>query len=416
MVNIAQANREAVKRIQAAQPVLVGLMAAKDVVPGFADNLILHAGPPITWERMSGPMRGAIIGGLMYEGKAKTREEAEKLAASKDVRYAPWHEYSGVGPMAGVATPRMPVWIIENKTHGNRAYCTLNEGLGKVLRYGAYSQEVIDRLRWMEETLAEVLKATLKLKGEINLKNLIAQAMQMGDEVHNRNRAATSLLFRELAPALLDTDFSAADKKKVLQFIDSNDHFFLNLSMPAIKAILASAEWIEGSTIVTTMARNGTDFGIRVSGLKDQWFTAPANPVKGLYFPGFSDADANLDIGDSAITETGGLGGFSMATAPAIVKFVGGSASQALQITTRMYEITEAESESFKIPALDFRGSPTGINLLKVCELNILPQINTGIAHKDAGVGQVGAGLVFPPNKCFEDALEAFTSTYCPDA
>ncbi|MBF0409682.1 MAG: DUF1116 domain-containing protein [Candidatus Riflebacteria bacterium] len=414
-VNIETANIEAIKRIQSAQPVLTGIGIAQDVVPGMRKNLILHAGPPITWQRMSGPMRGAVMGALMYEGLAKDPADAEKVAASGEVKFEPWHEHSGVGPMAGVATSSMPVWIVENKTHGNKAYCTLNEGLGKVLRFGAFSPEVITHLKWMENVLAPLLKETLAKKGDVNLKSIIAQALQMGDEVHNRNRAGTSLLFRELAPCIIDTSFSVADKKRVLEFINSNDHFFLNLSMPAAKAILASAEWISGSTIVTTMARNGTDFGIRLSGLKDRWFTAPALKVSGLYFPGFSEEDANPDIGDSAITETCGLGAFSMASAPAIVKFVGGKATDSIEYTRRMYEITETESDHFQIPSLDFRGSPTGINLLKVCETGILPQINTGIAHKNPGIGQVGAGLVNPPVKCFEDALEAFVEAYCPE-
>ncbi len=413
-INVQAANKEAISRIQTAVPVLKGLGIAKDIVPGMKKNLILHAGPPITWDRMSGPMKGAVMGALIYEGFAKTPEEAEKVAASPEIEYAPWHEHNGVGPMAGVATASMPVWIVENKTHGNRAYCTLNEGLGKVLRYGAYSEEVIARLNWMRDVLGPVLRETLEIKGEINLKSMIAQALQMGDEVHNRNRAGTSLLFRELAPALLDTSASPSDKKRVLEFINGNDHFFLNLSMPAAKAILQSAEWIDGSTILTVMCRNGTDFGIRVAGLKDRWFTAPAQVVKGLLFPGFSESDCNPDIGDSAITETCGIGGFAMAAAPAIVKFVGGSASDALNYTQKMYEITEAESTTFQIPSLDFRGSPTGINLLKVCETGILPQINTGIAHKQPGIGQVGAGLVNPPMKCFEDALEAYVETYVP--
>ena len=412
MADLEKANKEAISRIQSSQPYLVGLSTAGETVPGMKKNMVLHSGPPITWERMCGPMRGAVAGALVYEGLAKNVEEAEKLAADGEIIFSPWHEHNGVGPMAGVATAKMPVWILKDKVHGNNTYCTLNEGLGKVLRYGANSAEVLDRLRWMENELAPILKETLLLKGEINLKMIIAQALQMGDEVHNRNRAGTSLLIRELAPAMIEVKADTKAKKKVLEFINGNDHFFLNLSMPAAKAITMAGEWIEGSSIVTTMCRNGTDFGIRVSGLKNQWFTGPAQIVKGLLFPGFTEKDCNPDIGDSAITETSGLGGFSMAAAPAIVKFVGGSAQDALNFTQKMYEITEAESETFQIPSLDFRGSPTGINLLKVCELGLLPQINTGIAHRMPGIGQVGAGLVNPPMKCFEDALEAFAEKY----
>ncbi len=409
---IEEANKKAVEIIMSGQPTLVGMAQAKDVVPGMKKNLILHAGPPIKWERMSGPLKGAVIGGLIYEGLAKNEEEAIELVRSGEIEFDPWHHHSGVGPMAGVATYSMPVFIVENKTHGVRAYCTMNEGLGKVLRYGAYSQEVIDRLKWMEEVLYPVLKEALEIKGEINLKNIIAQALQMGDECHNRNRAATSLFFREIAPAIIETSFSDKDKKKVLEFIDSNDHFFLNLSMPAMKATLLPAENIDKSTVVTVMARNGTDFGIRVSGLGEEWFVGPAQEVDGLFFPGYGPEDANPDIGDSTITETGGIGGFAMAAAPAIVKFVGGTVRDAIETTKKMYEITVSENETYKIPFLEFRGTPTGIDIFKVVEKGILPRINTGIAHKEPGIGQVGAGLTYPPMNIFVDALKKFVEKY----
>ena len=411
-VDIEKANNKVIEILLAGQPTLVGMAQAKDVVPGMEKKLILHAGPPIEWERMSGPLKGAVIGGLIYEGLAKDEKEAEELAKSGEIKFDPWHHHDGVGPMAGVATYSMPVFIIENKTYGVKAYCTMNEGLGKVLRYGAYSQEVIDRLKWMEEVLYPVLKEAIKLRGEINLKNIIAQALQMGDECHNRNRAATSLFFREIAPAIIETSFSDKDKKKVLEFIDSNDHFFLNLSMPAMKATLMPAEGVEGSTIVTAMARNGTDFGIRVAGLKGEWFVGPAQEVDGLFFPGFGPEDANPDIGDSTITETGGIGGFAMASAPAIVKFVGGTVKDAIETTKKMYEITDAENNTYKVPFLEFRGTPTGINILKVVEKGILPRINTGIAHKEPGIGQVGAGLTYPPMNIFIDALKRFVEKY----
>ncbi|MFA6670695.1 MAG: DUF1116 domain-containing protein [Bacillota bacterium] len=405
---IEAANKETVRIMMEGQPTLIGVGTALKDIPGMTPKTLLHAGPPITWDKMSGPLKGAIIGALIYEGLAKNEDKAAELAVSGEIEFAPCHHHSSVGPMAGVTSPSMPVWIIENKAYGNRAYCTLNEGLGKVLRYGAYSSEVIEMLRWMEGVLGPVIGETLRLHGPIDLKSMIAQALQMGDEGHNRNRAGTSLLIRELAPYMLQTKFDTVDKIDVLNFINSNDHFFLNLTMPACKATLDPAGGIEYSTIVTTMARNGTEFGIRVSGLGGRWFTGPSGIVKGLLFPGFTDKDANPDIGDSVITETTGIGGFAMAAAPVIVQFVGGSAGDALNFTQRMYEITEAENTVYRIPALNFRGTPTGIDIRKVVETGILPNINTGIAHKDAGVGQIGAGLVEPPAKCFEDALEAF--------
>ena len=414
-IDVEAANAEAVSRILKGKPTLIGVGKALDTVPGMTKTTVLHSGPPVTWERMCGPMRGAVIGGLIYEGLAKTREEAERLASSGSIRFDPCHHHDSVGPMAGVVTASMPVWIFENATFGNRAYCTFNEGLGKVLRYGAFSQEVIDRLRWIETELAPIMAKALAAHGPLDMKNIIAQVLQMGDEGHNRNRAGTSLIIREFAPYLVRLVATGEDPEKiakVLSFMHANDHFFLNLSMPASKCTVDAAKGIEGSTVIIGMARNGTDFGIRVSGLGDTWFTGPAGKVEGLYLPGYGPDDAALDIGDSVITETAGIGGFAMAAAPAIVQFVGGTPEDALAITRRMYEITLAENDVYRIPILDFRGTPTGIDLRKIVETGILPAINTGIAHKEPGIGMVGAGLVKPPENCFKDALAAFAARY----
>ncbi|MCL2698921.1 MAG: DUF1116 domain-containing protein [Defluviitaleaceae bacterium] len=409
---IDAANKEALDRINAAQPILIGIEPrAADILPGMTGDMLLHAGPPVTWERMAGPMRGAVIGALIFEGRAKTPGEAEALARSGKIKFSPCHEHNAVGPMAGVISPSMPVFVIENKTYKNRAYCTLNEGLGKVLRFGAYGDEVIERLRWMKDILAPGLKKAIELSGGIDLKALIAQALHMGDEVHNRNKAATSLFIRAILPYIVEADLPREEFSAIVTFIDSNDHFFLNLSMHSAKAALDAAEGIKNSAVVTVMARNGTDFGIKVSGLPGQWFTGPAGDINGLLFPGFTEADRNPDMGDSAITETCGLGGFSMAAAFAIVQFVGGAPADAVNYSKKMYEITVGESSAYSIPILDFRGSATGIDIRKVIETGILPQINTGIASKNAGVGQVGAGLVNPPWECFRDAVLAFAKT-----
>ncbi|NCA82400.1 MAG: DUF1116 domain-containing protein [Opitutae bacterium] len=404
---IEKANQKVMDILLAGTPKFVGLDLARNVVPGMSEDTILHAGPPITWDRMCGPMRGGVMAGLVYEGRASSIEEAEKLASSGKIHYAPCHEHGAVGPMAGIVTPSMPVMIIHNEKFGNFAYCTLNEGLGKVLRYGAFGEEVTKRLKWMENTLYPVLKAAVAHSGPIDLKNLIAQALHMGDEVHNRNRAGTSLLYRTLAPAIVATCDSQEDAIAVLNFINGNDHFFLNLSMPACKATLDAARNIKGSSIALVMARNGTDFGVQLAGTGDLWFTAPAEVPDALYFAGFTKDDANPDIGDSAITETGGLGGFAIAAAPAIVQFVGGAAADALRYTREMYEITAGESRMYQIPALDFRGTPTGIDVRKVVERNRVPVIDTGVAHKQAGVGQVGAGIVSAPMAPFAKAYDA---------
>lgn len=410
-LEIDAANARALARLLASRPHLVAIGVARDVVPGMADDLFLHAGPPVSWERMCGPMRGAVIGGLLYEGRAKDAAEAERLAASGVVRFEPCHHHDAVGPMAGLVTPSMPVFVIEDRggeRAGARTFCTLNEGLGKVLRYGAFSEEVVARLVFMRDELGPVLAEALALRGPIDLKHLMAQALQMGDEGHNRNRAGTSLLFRELAPAVVRATADRERAARVLDFVNGNDHFFLNLSMPMGKCLLKAAEGESLSSLVSVMARNGTDFGIQLASMPGRWFTGPALNVRGLYFPGRTEADANPDIGDSAITETAGFGGFAMAAAPAIVQFVGGSAEDALAATRAMRRITLGPNPGFAIPALGFSGSPTGIDLRLALERNLLPQINTGIAHREPGVGQVGAGLVTPPWEAFHAALEAF--------
>ncbi len=407
-IDIDAANEEVCRRIKAARPVLVGMGIARDVIPGMHRRMILHAGPPITWERMCGPQRGAVMGALIYEGLAQDEAEAERLAASGEIEFSPCHHHHAVGPMAGVVSPGMPVFIVENKAFGNRAFCTQNEGLGKVLRYGGMGPEVYRRLKWMETDLYPTLDRALQsLPDGIDLKSMLAQAIHMGDEGHNRNRAATSLFVRAIGPALARTNRDNEVLARVIEFIDGNDHFFLNLSMPAGKAALEPAEGVAGSSIVTVMARNGTDFGIKLASLPERWFTAPAGQVQGLYFPGFSEEDANPDIGDSTITETAGYGGFVMAAAPAITKFVGGTPQMALAVTQEMYEITFSEHEGFTIPALNFRGTPLGIDVRRVMETGILPRLNTGIAHKKPGVGMVGAGVLHAPEPCFRAAFEA---------
>ena len=405
---ITTANRKALEIIQNGQPTLIGLSTAAEAIPGMHKHLILHAGPPIKWSRMSGPLRGAVIGGLIYEGLASTPEEAMELASSGKIEFDPCHHHDAVGPMAGVVTASMPVWVVENLAYGNKAYCTINEGLGKVLRMGAFSEEVIVRLRWIEKTMYPILKEAMQIHGPLDLRNLIAQALQMGDECHNRNKATTSLFIREMMTSIMKTSATQEDKLAVLDFLNSNDHTALNLSMPACKAILEPVGQVKHSTIVYTMARNGTEFGIRVAAYKVVYSSAAI--IDGLYFPGFTMKDANPDIGDSCITETTGIGGFAMATAPAIVQFVGGTPADAVNYTTTMYEITTEEHQVYKMPAMNFRGTATGIDIRKVIETQILPVINTGIAHKDPGVGQVGAGVVRPPMACFEQALESYVN------
>ncbi len=412
-MDIDTANQTAVERMMSARPILKGVAAARDVIPGMKDNSLLHAGPPIEWARMSGPLRGALIGAMLFEGLAANETEAVVRAERGEVEFDACHHHGAVGPMAGVISASMKVYVIENVEHGNKSFSNLNEGYGKVLRYGAYSDDVLKKLRWMNDVLGSALADALAQSNGIDMRALIAEALHMGDEGHNRNKAGSLIYLKLISPLIAKVVKNDVVESEVLQFIGDNALSVLNPVMAACKAMTDAAHGIEGSTIVTTMARNGTDFGIRVSGLGEkQWFTAPAEIPVGLFFSGFTQDDANPDIGDSAITETAGIGGFAMATAPAIVTFVGGTPKDAMNATLEMYEITFAESKYFTMPSLDFRGTPTGIDIRKVVELGIAPRINTGIAHKNAGVGQVGAGLVRPPLSIFEQALVAFAEKY----
>jgi hypothetical protein len=404
---IQAANDEVLNTIKTAQAKLIGVKQAINVIPGMTKTTILHAGPPVAWEDMAGPMKGAIMGALVYEGLANDLNEAEALAASGKITFDSAHNHNAVGPMAGIISPSMPVHVIHNSNHDNYAFCTINEGLGKVLRYGANNDEVLNRLRWLEKTFMPVMDAALKINGGVDVRSLVAQALHMGDECHNRNKASSSLFLREIVADLVATDFSLEEKQSVINFIKNNDHYFLNLSMPFCKVSLDSGRNVKYSSVVIAMARNGFEFGIQVSGL-DKWYTAPANYVQGLLFPGFTIDDAAPDIGDSAITETMGIGGFAMGGAPAIVQFVGGEVNDAFNYSIQMNEITHSQNPTFTLPTLDFRPTACGIDILKVIESGILPIINTGMAHKEPGVGQVGAGLVSPPMECFVKAIKDF--------
>jgi Protein of unknown function (DUF1116) len=409
---IDAANQEALRRLLAGEPHLVDVVPASEAIAGLADRTILHAGPPISWDRMCGPLRGAVMGIAVFEGWAADLGDAANKAAAGAFAFHPNHHFGAVGPMTGVTTKSQPVMVVENKTFGNRAYCAVNEGLGKVMRFGGNDAAVLDRLRWMRDVLGPALGRALRKSGGVALKPLIARGLTMGDEMHQRNVACSGLLLRLLAPPLAQTANGSEELAACLAFIGGNDQFFLNVAMAAAKALTDPARGIAGSSVVTAMSRNGTDFGIRVAGTGDRWFTAPVEMPVGIYFPGFSERDANPDIGDSAIVETVGLGGFAMAAAPAVVGYVGaGRASQAAAFTRAMAEITVGANPAWTIPAMDFAGVPTGIDIRLVVETGLAPTINTGIAHREPGVGQVGAGVVKAPLKCFEDALVAFAQT-----
>ncbi len=406
-----RANAEAWKHLVHGEPALVDCRPAREAL-GLADRVVLHAGPPLAWDRACPPMRAAVLCAIRYEGWAVDADAAAALVADGRVRLEPCHHHGAVGPMTGMITASMPVFVVENRRYGNRGHATINEGLGRVLRFGADDESVVRRLEWLRDEAGPLLGEALRATGGIDLRALMAQAVRMGDEMHQRNVAASSLLARALAAPLARAARRPEALARVAEFIAGNDQFFLNLAMAAGKALADPAGGVPGSTLVYTMSRNGTDFGIRLSGLPDRWFTAPVLMPAGLYFPGFGADDANPDMGDSAIVETIGLGGAAMAAAPAAARFVGaGGMAEARAATEEIAEISHAEHPHFRLPTLDERGAPTGIDARRVVATGIAPLINTGIAGRQPGTGQIGAGTARAPLPCFENALIALAGS-----
>ena len=406
-------NAQVLQVILSAEPVLTDVRPAGELIPELNQGrLVLHAGPPLDWPDMCGPLRGAICGAIVFEAWATDLAAAEVLAAAGGVQFAPNHHFGAVGPMTGCTTRTMPLLVVENKTHGNRALCMINEGLGKVMRFGGNDAEVLARLAWLRDVLGPLLGQSLRAAGGLPLTPVIARGLSMGDEMHQRNVACSSMTVRQLAPHLARAAAGhlAVDLPRVFEFMGGNDQFFLNVAMAMGKSMLDPAKGIANSTLVTAMCRNGTNFGIRVAGLGDRWFTAPVEMPQGLYFAGFSEADANPDIGDSAILEAIGLGAFAMAAAPAVAGFIGaGGFQDAVAYSQAMGEITAGRNPKWAIPALEFAGVATGIDIRRVVETGIAPAINTGIAHRLAGIGQIGAGVSRAPLACFEQALLALS-------
>lgn len=410
---IDAANRQALEKILNAQPVWTDVGLAIDMIPGFTEKTITHAGPPVTWETMCGPVRGAVMGAIIYEGFAKTAEDAAALAASGEFTFVPCHHLNAVAPMTGVFSAHMPVLVVENKENGNKAYTMFNtEGKGRPFSFGAYGEDTQEMLRYLRDTVAPAMKKAVDSAGGIDLKAITAQALHMGDDCHNRLIAATGQLWKTLMVHLARSGVEHKVIEQLALTIYYNNWFFLNHSMAACKATMDAARDIPYSTIVTAMARNGTEVGIQVSGLPGQWFTAPAPHVKGVYFPGFTAEDANPDLGDSAITETCGIGAFAMAAALPMTQLVGGTVQEAINITREMGTITAGRSKSYTIPLLNFQGTPTGIDVLKVAETGTIPYINTGIANKQAGLGIIGAGIVRMPFEVFGKALLALDEAF----
>jgi hypothetical protein len=416
--SIDEANEAIAQKIISAQPTLVDVVAAKTVIPELEDKLILHAGPPIAFEDMPDPVQGAAIGAALFEGWASDEDSARRVCA-EEVRFAPNNDFRAVGAMGGILSGNLPVFVVENRTDGNRSYTTMHEGEGKVLRFGVYDESVGEHLRWMRDVLGVALSRALKLLpgGGLAVNPILAQAVAMGDEFHVRNTAASSLIYREIGPKLTQAGLPQRDLESVSEFLAGNINFFLTLAMASAKATLDAAATIRAGSVVTCLTRNGREFAIRVSGTGDRWFTGPEDKLDTLFFPGFTEDDACPDCGDSAILEAYGLGGPIAVAAPSVQQMVGtgeGGFEDALATSEEQAEIMVAANPDMPIPNWNFRGVPVGIDVRKVVATGIAPLITTAVMHKKAGIGMVGVGKVRASMPCFTAALEALSEAQVP--
>ena len=416
---IDAANKIAVSRILNSRPKLIGVEKAINALPGMSKKIFLHPGPPMDWQQMSGPLKGAAVGAMLYENLASNERQALRLLEDGEIQFESAHNHHCVCAMAGLISQSMPVFVVKDKIGNNYSFSTINEGVGRIrtLRYGAYGPGVIKGLEWIRDVLSPALVATIKVANGMELRPVISEALKRGDECHNRNKSATNIFFRNLAQNIVRTGLDKKTIAEIFGFVGGNDHFFLNLSMTASKIALDSAHGIKRSSIVTGMSSNGYKFGIRVSGLGPKtppysWYMFNPPFARGRYFTGYAKKDANKVLGDSYVSECVGLGGFAMAASPAITEFVGGNTKWALNIMTKMDRITLTRNNDFLIPYMNYRGTPTGIDIFKVKRSRILPILNSGIAHRTPGIGQIGAGIFHAPFQCFAKAVQDFNNNY----
>jgi hypothetical protein len=409
----AEANLLAFQRLTTSNPVLVDVRAAGEFIPGFTPQTILTSGPPMPWSDYLGGQRDAIMGGALFENLAEDRDEAIARLDAGEIKVGPCHDFGCVGSLAGIYTASMPVFVVENRTFGNVAYCNIYEGSNpRRLNYGVYDEGVRERLLLVQNEIVPVIAEALRLTGGIPLKPIIKRALNMGDELHSRNTAAALLLLRELVPSFLSLASSGSERvTRAMKAMTDDQYFFLRLSMAAGKATADAARNIEGSSVVTAMVFNCRGFALRVSGLGDTWFKGPHASVEAKLFDGHTEDEISWMGGESIIAETIGLGGFAQASAPALQSYQGGSYETMIARNKELYAITVGENPDYLIPALGFRGTPTGIDILKVIESKVLPVMDIGIAGRDGG--QIGAGVVRPPLACFETAAEAYRQLYC---
>jgi hypothetical protein len=401
---IDEANAEVVRRLDEGAPKVVGIEPAEEVVPGVDDRTILHCGPAIDWDDLADPLRRSVRAAVMAEGWADNPEEAGALVARGGARLEPANIHDAVVPMASAIGPSMPMFVVEDERGGTRAFSSINQGPGETAWFGRETPAAVERLVFLREVAAPLLADCLRAGEPVDVFTLAAQGLQMGDDLHMRTQATTNLLIRSLLPHLMGLD-AGPRGVELARFLSSDHLFFLNIAMAGAKALTLWAEQVPGASVVTTMSRNGATYGIRVAG-DDRWFVTDSPPVgQALYYPGYGPDDGAADIGDSAVLELIGLGGAAAAASPAVAAFVGGTMADAVAATEDVDRVCVARSTRFKLPVLDFRGSPLGVDVRKVVELGITPKVNTGILHARDGSGQVGAGVATAPMACFRDAL-----------
>ena len=409
---VTAANAEAIERVLASEPWLVGVRPAGEVVPGLAANQVLHAAPPAPWSELSPLIRSGVVGAALFEGLATTREEAEQKAAAGEITVGAAQDHAAMAGGVGSIPASLPVMVLEDRANGNRAYHFLMEGFGRTLVLGMYDDEVEERLSWFRDELGPALDAAISALSGIDCRTLMAEALRRGDELHNRNSAATSMFAERLARGFAKAAVPAATQERAFALMLENTQFFVPVPLAATKLALDAADGIEGSSLLVGCGANGRDCGIKVAGLPGQWFTAPAEVPEGVLFDGFGLEDAGPSCGDSLLVECYGLGATLLPAAPALWGTVGADEARARAITEDAATIALGEHSDYRVPALSNRGAPIGVDVRRVVETGVRPTIDIVMVHPEPGRGVVGFGLTQPPFACFEAAVAAFDTRY----
>ncbi|MEA3117741.1 MAG: hypothetical protein QOI13_1011 [Paraburkholderia sp.] len=394
------ANRLAVERIAATEPVLTGCERAS-VALGLADGELGHAGPPFaSAAEIPAPVLNALTGAVLHERWAGNREAARAMIMRGEIRLRANHDLGTVSPMTGVVRPRQTVMRIENRAGSGVAHATLAEAGRRVLRFGFYDEAVAAGLDHLDQVVGPALARALPAGG-LPLLPLIAEGVALGDDVHQRNIGGMYAFVRQLSD--LETSLRA--------WLLGNPQHFLNYAMAGAKLALDRAHDIPDSSIVTAISRNGVSCGVRIAGCGERWFTAPASFPDGGFFAPHTPLDAQGDLGDSAIMEAYGLGGTIAHCSPELARLMQQDWQAASAVGHRMRSLFDSAHPTIAPALAGEAGAGLGLDAQRVVDAGEPIRIHTGIAHRDGVTGWIGIGVATASVACFDAALRALVTS-----